>query len=613
MKYCLLVCGILCLLQKSMCYEYLTLQLFLFVFLGNSYLITVYALRYWYLACLASVFMIFEVLVDLYQPRLMASIIDHGILGIGHDGKPDPDFILSTGLVMLLVTVAGCLCGIGSGIFANMFSQKSANSLRKSCFGRILDFSFAQTDNFTTGSLITRNTSDITQIRIMWGQMIRGAVRCAMFLFAGSIALLSLTADFGAVVLVAMPVIIAEIVFFLWKTTPLFTALQEKLDRINAVIRENVLGIRVVKAYVRQDREIAGFDASAQDLADVRFKIALLMAALHPVMNIVLNLSIAAVIYSGAVRVESGDLAPGSVMAGVTYMSQILMSLLMAAMIFQTVSRGSASARRVGEVLRQKTELSDGTLAKGTVPGSVAFRHVSFAYPGSHGFALHDVSFEIHPGGTLAVIGPTGSGKSTLAALIARFYDVECGAVMVDDQDVRLFSKRALRRRVSVVLQSSQLLSGTVADNITGGIEDASLEEIQMAASMAEADEFICSIPKGYDTPVGAGGFGLSGGQRQRLALSRALFRKSDILILDDATSALDFCTERRILDHLRESFSSVTKIIIAQRISTVMSADHILVLDQGRVVGQGTHSELMVSSPLYQSIWQSQMKEEQK
>ena len=555
--------------------------------------------------------MIFEVMVDLYQPRLMASIVDQGILGLGHDGKPDPDFILSTGAVMLLVTLSGCFCGIGSGVFANLFSQKAANRLRKDCFGRILDFSFAQTDSFPAGSLITRTTSDITQLRIMWGQMIRGAVRCGMFLFAGSVAMLSLSADFGAVVIVAMPVIIAEIVFFLWKTTPLFTSLQEKLDRLNSVIRENILGIRVVKAYVSQDRETGSFDSSARDLADVRFRIALLLAALHPLMNVVLNLAVAAVIYSGAVRVESGGMHPGAVMAGVTYMSQILMSLLMAAMIFQTVSRGSASARRIGEVLRQKRELGDGTLVRGSRPGFVSFRNVSFAYPGSHGFALHDVSFDLQAGGTLAIIGPTGSGKSTLAALIARFYDAEYGSVMVDDQDVRLFSKPALRSRVSVVLQTSQLFSGTVADNIAGGKGDYSVDEVVRAAKLAEADEFIRALPEGYDTPVGPGGSGLSGGQRQRLAISRALFRKSDILILDDATSALDFRTERRILDHLREDFSSVTKIIIAQRISTVMSADQILVLDQGRAAGCGSHSELMASSPLYRSIWESQMQEE--
>ena len=568
-----------------------------------------YLKKYWMFAVLASAFMVLEVLVDLWQPRLMAQIVDNGILGLESGGTPQMDIVTRTGLQMLLVVLGGGICGILSGVCTNIASQNFGNDVRKASFRRIMQLSFGQADQFSVGSLITRTTSDVTQLQNMVSQMIRGCVRCGMFFIAGSIALLSLAVDFGTVILIALPLILAEIAFVLWKTNPLFTLLQNRLDRMNTVIQENVSGARVVKAFIMEDKEMRRFEQSNRDLVDTQFRVLILMSYMRPVMNIVLNLATVAIIYIGGMRVQSGRMAPGTVMAAITYLSQILNGMMMLAMIFQTVTRGLTSARRLKEVLVAESPITDGTAAVPKARGALRFEHVCFAYPNSGTEILHDISLSVEPGETLAIIGETGCGKTSLVNLIPRFYEVTGGSVSIDGLDVREYPLEALRDRISFVLQKSELFSTTIRENITIGGTDVSEEAMLRAAKAAQAHEFILAQPEQYDTPVAEAGMSLSGGQRQRIAITRALVRPAKILVLDDSTSALDFKTEAALQNALRTEYTDVTKIIIAQRISSVQHADRIAVLENGSLVACDTHENLLQSCRVYQEIYDSQLK----
>ena len=569
--------------------------------------------KYWHFALLASLFMVLEVVVDLYQPRMMAEIVDNGILGLNRNGQPDMHIVSGTGIRMILVVIAGGICGILSGVFTNICAQNFGNDVRKSAFRKIMHFSFSQTDDFSVGSLITRTTNDVTQVQNMVSQLIRGCVRCAMFFVAGSIALVTLAADFGIVIAVALPLILLEIAFVLWKTNPLFRKLQARIDRMNTVIQENVAGARVVKAFVQEERENKRFAKSNDDLVDTQFRVLILMSYMRPVMNIVLNLATIAVIYIGSLRVQSGAIEPGKVMAAITYLSQILNGMMMMAMIFQTVTRGMTSSRRLKEVLAADTPIADGNGASESAEGTVVFRNVSFAYPDQPVPVLHDISLTVRKGETLAVIGATGSGKSSLVNLIPRFYDVTEGSVEVDGVNVKDYTLTQLRDKISIVLQKSELFSTTIRENITLGRPDATEDEIRAAAEAAQADGFIMQQPQQYDTPVAESGMSLSGGQRQRIAISRGLVKKAEILILDDSTSALDFKTEAALQNALRRQYADVTKIIIAQRISSVQHADRIAVLDGGTVAACGTHEQLLKTCTVYRDIYNSQIRKEEK
>lgn len=556
--------------------------------------------------------MVLEVYVDLRQPQLMASIVDEGILGLGHGGTPDIGIVTSTGIRMILIVIFGGLCGILSGVFTNLCSQNFGNDIRKSAFRRIMNFSFSQTDDFSVGSLITRTTSDVTQVQNMVAQLIRGCVRCAMFFIAGSIALVSLASDFGTVILIAMPIILLEVGFVLWRTNPLFRLLQNRLDRMNTVIQENVSGARVVKAFVQENRESERFAKSNDDLVDTQFRVLILMSYMRPVMNIVLNIATIAIIRIGGLRVQDGSIAPGTVMAAITYLSQILNGMMMLAMIFQTVTRGITSGKRLREILDAEPPIQDGTCADAPAKGgSIEFQNVSFSYPGNDAAVLHDISLNVQAGETLAIIGETGCGKSSLINLIPRFYDASSGTVKVDGINVKEYQLHELRDRIAVVLQKSELFSSTIRENIKIGNPDASDAEIEAAALAAQADDFIRQQPEGYDTPVAESGMSLSGGQRQRIAITRALVKHAEILILDDSTSALDFRTEAALQSALREQYRDITKIIIAQRISSVQNADRIAVLDNGRIAACDTHSNLLKSCKIYQDIYASQIRKE--
>ena len=560
--------------------------------------------KHLWIGLIGSLFMVCEVLIDLIQPRMMAQIVDNGIL------KGNTALVWSVGIRMIFIVFLGGCCGILSGVFVNICSQHFGNDLRKALFDRIMNFSFEQIDDFTVGSLITRTTSDVTQVQTMVSQLIRGAVRCMMFFFAGSSFLLTLNVAFSRVLMLTIPIILMEIAFVVWKSGPLFTHLQTRLDRVNSVIGENVASERVVKAFVQEQSEIEKFDKSNLDLVNTRFEVQILISWMRPVMNIVLNAATVAIIYIGGMEVAASRMEIGSLMAAITYLSQILSGMMMMAMIFQTITLGLASAKRLKEVLASVPVIRDGSAAaiekRG---GSIEFENVSFNYPGHHHEVLKDISFTVAPGQTLAIIGATGSGKSTLVSLIARFYDVTDGSVLVDGEDVKNFSLHELRDRISFVLQKSELFTGTIRKNIMIGNPEADEDEMVKAARAAQADEFILHQPDKYDTTVAEAGMSLSGGQKQRIAISRALLKPSEILILDDSTSALDLGTEARLFKALDEGYEKLTKIIIAQRIATVMRADRIAVMDKGRIVGIGSHNELMENCDVYREIYDSQLR----
>ena len=572
--------------------------------------------------------MVAEVYVDLYQPRMMAVIVDQGILGVDSGGVSDMNLILSTGIRMLLVVLAGGVCGLLSAVFTNVAGQGCGNDLRKGCFSRIMHFSFEQTDDFSTGSLITRITNDVTQVQQLIMQLIRGLVRCLMFFFGGTWALLQLDLSFGVIVACAFPLILIDIIFVVWRTNPLFTVLQESLDKLNSIIQENVTGIRVVKAFIQEKTEAERFSGANRHLVDTQFNVQMMLSFLRPVMNIVLNIAVVGILYVGSVQVREGGLAPGTVMAAITYISQILNGMMMLAMIFQTLSRGTASANRLQEVILTESEIRQEALPDAVAseagadavtgasagtgrPGSVRFEDVSFVYTDNGKLVLKNISLDIAPGETLAIIGSTGCGKTSLVSLIPRFYDAAEGRVLVDGRDVRTYDPAELREKVTVCLQKSELFSTTIRDNIALGNPDATEMEIRHAAEAAQADGFILQQPQGYDTPVAERGMSLSGGQRQRIAIARALLKKGEILIFDDSTSALDLKTEANLYAALRRDYATVTKIIIAQRVASVRNADRIVVLDGGTISACGTHEELLESSPVYRDIVASQLKED--
>lgn len=570
-----------------------------------------YLKKYWLFTMLAPLFMIGEVSMDLIQPELMSHIIDDGVLGINSGGVGNLDIILGTGIRMVLLVAAGGVCGVMSGVFANLSAQQFGNDVRKDTFKRIMSFSFEQTDKFSTGSLITRVTNDITQLQNFVMQCMRGFVRTSMLFIGGIVCMIGLNIQFGLVIACALPFIVMCVIYFIAKSNPKFTILQKKLDKLNNIMQENVSGSRVVKAYVKEDYETERFNKANDELVGTQLDVLLLLSYMTPVMNIILNLSVVAVIKVGGIQVMDGSATPGNVMAAITYCSQVLNAVMRMTMIFQTASRGVASKKRIMEVLNCEPAIKDGAYDGETiVKGKVEFRNVSFAYPGNEGASvIEDFNLVISPGETIGILGATGCGKTSLISLIPRFYDVTKGAVLVDDVDVRDYKLEVLRDKIAVSLQKSEIFTASIADNIAWGLPDATPDNIAAAADTAQAAQFINNRKDGMQTIVSQGGHSLSGGQRQRVAIARAVIKPAEILIFDDATSALDLKTEAELYSKLGKNKKDITKIIIAQRISSVKNADRIVVMDNGKLADVGSHEQLMITSSIYKDIYDSQLK----
>lgn len=555
---------------------------------------------------LAPLFMLLEVAMDLMQPALMSRVIDVGV------ANADKAYIVRTCILMFVCALLGVTGGLGNMYFSTRAGYGFARDLRSDLYRRIQSFSFSDIDRFKTGSLVTRTTNDVTQIQNAFTTCIRMLVRAPFLCIGGVVMVLVLNAKLSLVVLAAIPFLTAMIVFLLKRGRPLFTSMQEKLDRVNTVMQENLSGIRVVKAFARADHEKAKFKVANDDLCDSTMRAMMMMSMAFPLINLIMNATMILMYAFGGSMVFHGELTPGEIMAFSNYIMQILMSLTMSSFMLMFLSRAGVSIRRVLEVLNTQSDIVDGPDADAAVTrGEVTFDHVSFAYPGQSGNVLSDITFTARAGETVAILGSTGSGKSTLISLIPRLYDASAGSVRIDGKDVRAYHLNTLRGAIGVALQESVLFTGTIEENLRWGDENAPMEELRHAAAIAQADPFVEKLAEGYQTELGQRGVNLSGGQKQRLCIARALAKHPHILILDDSTSAVDLATEAEIQKGLRGAFGDMTVFIIAQRISSVMDADRILVMENGRVIDSGKHEELKKRCEVYREIVVSQLGEE--
>jgi len=559
---------------------------------------------YWLSAVLAPLMMLLEVMMDLLQPRMIQRIVDEGI------SQLDLSIVFQTGGWMIGFAFLGMLGGVGCTIFATLASQGFGADLRAALFRKVQSLSFGNLDELETGRLITNLTNDITQVQEMVAMLLRIMVR-APLLLVGSLAMAIATSPRLASMLLVLGPLVAVLVFWIVrKAYPLFWVVQEKLDGLNTVLQENLAGVRVVKAFVRARHEISRFGKVNDELMDQTIKAARTMAVTWPGMMTILNAGVIAAIWFGGIQITVGDMQTGQLIAFVNYLTQTLFSLMMVSMLVMRLARAQASADRIQEVFDSETKIKSPAVPVDVegLKGWVAFDDVTFGYGNGQAPVLRNVSFSAQPGQTVALLGATGSGKSSLIHLIPRFYDVSAGKVTIDGLDVRDLDERVLRDSISIALQESVLFTGTIRDNIRYGRPEASENEVIAAAKAAQAHEFIMRFPEGYDSQVGQRGVNLSGGQKQRIAIARALLKKPTVLILDDSTSSVDVETEAAIETALETWMEGRTSFVIAQRISTVLNADKILVLDGGRIAAEGTHTDLMTRSPIYREIYESQL-----
>ncbi|WP_025852143.1 ABC transporter ATP-binding protein [Paenibacillus ehimensis] len=547
-------------------------------------------------------------LSDLYLPTLMADIVDIGVV------QGDTPYILRIGGFMLLVAAAGTVCSVAASYYSSKVAAGFGQRLRGSVFEHVENFSLQEFDRIGTASLITRTTNDITQVQQVLTMMLRMMVSAPMLCIGGIVMAVSQDAKLSLVLIVIIPVLVGAIFFIASKGIPLFKAMQTKLDKLNLVLREGLTGIRVIRAFNRAGHEKRRFNEANLDLTGTGLKVNRIMGAMMPVMMLTMNFATIAIIWFGSFRIDSGDMQVGSLMAFLQYAMQIMFSLMMVSMMFVMIPRASVSAARIREVLDMVPTLNDPEQAKdgGTLKGYVEFQEVSFSYPGAEKPAIEGITFTAGPGEVTAIIGGTGAGKSTLISLIPRFYDAAEGRVLVDGTDVREMTQEALRAKIGFVPQKAVLFSGTIRDNIRYGKEDATEEEIRHAADIAQSTEFISEMKDGFDSVIAQGGSNISGGQKQRLSIARALVRRPDIYVFDDSFSALDFKTDAKLRAALREETGEATVIIVAQRVSTVIDADRIVVLDEGRIAGIGRHRELLDTCKVYREIVSSQLSEEE-
>jgi ATP-binding cassette, subfamily B, multidrug efflux pump len=552
-------------------------------------------------------FIFLQAMADLFLPTLMADIIDKGVV-VGNT-----PYIWKIGGWMLLVSALGGSASVIASYYSSQAAMGFGRDIRRKVFYHIDKFSLQEFDEIGTASLITRTTNDITQVQQVVIMMLRMVVSAPIMLVGGVIMAVSKDAKLSLVIVATMPVLIGSILLILFKGVPLFKTAQKRLDRLNLVLRENLTGIRVIRAFNRESQESVRLEQANWELTEVSIKVNKVMAFLMPAMMLVMNLTVVSIIWFGGVRIDQGAMQIGDLMAFIQYVMQIMFALIMASMMFVMVPRAAVSAKRINDVLEMKPAFTDEGTAKADLDrGMLEFDHVTFSYPGAEEPALSDISFTARPGEITAIIGGTGSGKSTLVHLIPRFYDISSGTIRVNGVDIREASQEEVRSKIGFVPQKALLFTGTIADNIRFGKETATQDEIEQAARIAQAEDFILKMKDGYQAKIEQGGSNVSGGQKQRLSIARALIRKPDLYIFDDSFSALDFKTDAKLRAALKEETKHATVLLVAQRVSTVIDADRIIVLENGRMAGMGTHQVLLKTNEVYREIVRSQLSEEE-
>lgn len=586
-----------------------------------------YLKKYWYFALLAPIFMIAEVTMDMLVTNKMGTMIDIvNSYGPTSNNNQFLNTIVSNGIIMLALVLIGVVSGILSGVFANLASQKFANDLRKGLFSKIMHLSFQQSDDFSTASLVTRVTNDVTAVQTMIAMAIRMFIRSLSMFILGIVFTLQISKQFMIILAVALPLEILIMVFFMIKAFPMFSIVQTKLDKVNSVVHENLTGARVVKAFSKEDYEYNRFVEANDTLTSITLKVNKLMAIIMPLFMLIVYAGMIAIYYIGAnsqfdamLYLENfatsidPKISVGEMEKATTYIMMIMSSLLMIGMTFANMARAAASGKRINEVLETPDIICDGNLDVTTLKetGTIEFKNVDFAYPNASASVLENINLKIEKGETVAIVGATGSGKTTLVNLITRFYDVTNGEILVDGENIKNYKLVDLRNKIAIVLQKAELFAGTIKENIKWGNPNATDEEVEWAANIAQAIEFIDSKEKKFDEYVEEKGTSLSGGQRQRLSIARAIVKKPEILIFDDSTSALDLVTEAKLYKAMRDNIADTTKIVVAQRIATAKNADKIVVLDGGTIIAYDTHENLLANCEIYQDIYNSQLKRE--
>ncbi len=559
---------------------------------------------YWTLVIGVLVLVFISTMTDLELPDLMSDIVDTGIV------QGDVSYILGRGGVMLLVALLGTVCTILTSYLSSKIGMGFSRDLRKKVFEKVESFSLTEINEMGTASLITRTTNDINQVQMVVIMMMRMMLSAPIMIVGALIMALRKDVELSKVILVVIPIIIVTIVIIAKFTLPMFQKMQDKIDKLNLVVRENLTGIRVIRVFNKVEAEQERFNQASLEVSRIATMANRLMGALMPLMMLILNLSIIAVIWFGGIRINDGDLMVGDLMAFIQYLTQVMFSLLMLTMMFVLIPRAQASAVRINEVLEMESPIQEPKEAiQPQLKGYVEFKNVSFGYEGAEEYAISNISFVAKPGEVTAIIGGTGSGKSSILNMIPRFYDAAKGEVLVDGVNVRDMNQQELRSKIGYVPQKAVLFTGTIRDNILYGKEDATDEEVRHALDIAQATDFVSKMKEGIESPISQGGTNVSGGQKQRLSIARAIVRKPEIYLFDDSFSALDFKTDAQLRAALKKETKDSTVIIVAQRVSTVMDATRILVMDEGHVVGMGTHEELLQTNEIYQQIVESQLK----
>ncbi|ACJ74866.1 ABC transporter ATP-binding protein [Thermosipho africanus Ob7] len=566
-----------------------------------------YLKKYTFLIILAITFVVIQAILNLYLPDLMGDIVNKGV------SRGNVDYILSVGWKMLFVTLLNVAAAIVSTYFAAKVAMGFGKDLRSHVYKKVMNFSLNEVDKYGVATLINRNTNDITQIQNVIFMMLRMVALAPVMAIGGTIMAISKSPKLTMVLLVSLPIMFVVMYFIVKYSMPLFKSMQKKLDNLNRVLRENLTGVRVIRAFAKTEYEKKRFEVANEDLTSTALKVNRIFALVFPLILLIMNFTIIFLIWIGAIQIDKGTLEVGTMMAVMQYIMQIMFSFIMISVVFIFLPRASASAERVAQVLNEKERIKDVKSPKKLEGmGKVEFKNVTFYYEGGKEPAIENANFEINPGEVVGIIGSSGSGKSTLVKLLMRFYDVTSGEILIDGVNIKELSQKDLRDMISFTPSRPVIFSGTIEENVRIGKEDATEEEIVEALKTAQAWEFVSKLPEGIKTQVSQGGTNLSGGQKQRLAIARGIVGKRKIYIFDDSFSALDFKTDAKLRKELREKLKDATKIIVSLRVATVMNADKIIVLDKGRVVGIGTHKKLMKSCEVYREIVSSQLSEEE-